>query len=508
MQIFPAIDLSGGQVVRLYQGDYDKMTVYGTDPCAVARDFITAGAKYGDLYNAEITIDGETVKVGDYYDITVNGTAVTATDTTNVVAAGDEIVYTAKNAGARDEAELQQIAGSTGKITNGWDEGTANTSDRTEYTLSFAWDKLAGGQGFTINDKTFEISFGGSGTITGAEQVKIAKYNLDTEEGKAAALDEISDAIAAHLTDFDVSHDSTGTITMTAKSVTTGTNNGAAEITHHDNANTDAITSTYRQSTGTVNPALGVVASNTYSVNLDSIKVGDKLHIGNATVEVVEDNLANAAEGKFSVADMADSAKLSDYFNGILAKTNNDATAGDALKGANVKFDGNTVTVSALEADKISSDELAAAFGVSTTSVRDTETKVGGLVLQIGDTADDYNRLSVSIDDMHVKALGLEGISIEDPESAATAIDAIKEAINKVSMTRGTLGATQNRLEHTANNLSVMEENITDAESTIRDTDVADEMMAYTKNNILIQSAQAMLAQANAVPQGVLQLLQ
>ncbi|MBQ3077324.1 MAG: flagellin, partial [Clostridia bacterium] len=84
----------------------------------------------------------------------------------------------------------------------------------------------------------------------------------------------------------------------------------------------------------------------------------------------------------------------------------------------------------------------------------------------------------------------------------------IKAAINSVSMTRGTLGATQNRLEHTANNLSVMEENITDAESTIRDTDVADEMMAYTKNNILIQSAQAMLAQANAVPQGVLQLLQ
>ena len=68
---------------------------------------------------------------------------------------------------------------------------------------------------------------------------------------------------------------------------------------------------------------------------------------------------------------------------------------------------------------------------------------------------------------------------------------------------RGTLRATQNRLEHTQNNLSVMTENIQDAESTIRDTDVADEMMAYTKNNILVQSAAAMLAQANQVPQGV-----
>ena len=76
----------------------------------------------------------------------------------------------------------------------------------------------------------------------------------------------------------------------------------------------------------------------------------------------------------------------------------------------------------------------------------------------------------------------------------------IKSAINYVSDVRGTLGATQNRLDHTINNLSVMQENIQDAESTIRDTDVADEMMAYTKNNILIQSAQAMLAQANQVP--------
>ena len=91
---------------------------------------------------------------------------------------------------------------------------------------------------------------------------------------------------------------------------------------------------------------------------------------------------------------------------------------------------------------------------------------------------------------------------------AAAALDTIKDAINYVSNVRGTLGATQNRLDHTINNLSVMQENIQDAESTIRDTDVADEMMAYTKNNILVQSAQAMLAQANQVPQGVLQLLQ
>ncbi len=131
-----------------------------------------------------------------------------------------------------------------------------------------------------------------------------------------------------------------------------------------------------------------------------------------------------------------------------------------------------------------------------------------GLTLQIGDTADSYNQLKVSIGDTHSTALGIGNISIADQASAADAIEKIKSAINYVSDIRGTLGATQNRLDHTINNLSVMTENIQDAESTIRDVDVAEEMMAYTKNNILIQSAQAMLAQANQVPQGVLQLLQ
>ena len=130
------------------------------------------------------------------------------------------------------------------------------------------------------------------------------------------------------------------------------------------------------------------------------------------------------------------------------------------------------------------------------------------LTLQIGDTSDRFNQLKVGIKDCHIDALGLTDMKIGDQTSAGAALDKIKSAINYVSDVRGTLGATQNRLDHTINNLSVMQENIQDAESTIRDTDVADEMMAYTKNNILIQSAQAMLAQANQVPQGVLQLLQ
>ena len=175
------------------------------------------------------------------------------------------------------------------------------------------------------------------------------------------------------------------------------------------------------------------------------------------------------------------------------------SAASDAIMEAvqNAKVSGNGTT---------KATGTANGFAATTaTAVQDTGSS---LTLQIGDTSDKYNQLDVSVQDMHIASLGLTDATIADQEGAQKAVDAIKTAINTVSSVRGTLGATQNRLDHTINNLSVMEENIQDAESTIRDTDVAEEMMSYTKNNILVQSAQAMLAQANQVPQGVLQLLQ
>ena len=136
---------------------------------------------------------------------------------------------------------------------------------------------------------------------------------------------------------------------------------------------------------------------------------------------------------------------------------------------------------------------------------------------QIGDTSNSYDQLKMSAivtagaSNKALFSAALD-IDISTLTGAASALATLKSgatgAINVISTLRAKLGATQNRLDHTLNNLSVMTENITDAESGIRDTDVAEEMMSYTKNNILIQSAQAMLAQANSVPQGVLQLLQ
>ena len=168
------------------------------------------------------------------------------------------------------------------------------------------------------------------------------------------------------------------------------------------------------------------------------------------------------------------------------------------LSGFTVKADGTINLAKGTTAANASTTELAF-------------TKPGdgqGLTLQIGDTSASYNQMAVTVQNCHTAALGIADLSVADQAGATEAIAKVKTAINTVSSTRGDLGALQNRLEHTSNNLSVMTENIQDAESTIRDTDVADEMMAYTKNNILIQSAQAMLAQANQVPQGVLQLLQ
>jgi flagellin len=110
---------------------------------------------------------------------------------------------------------------------------------------------------------------------------------------------------------------------------------------------------------------------------------------------------------------------------------------------------------------------------------------------------------------LSVGTLKLDSVTIGGTvETIQGYLSEITDAINKVSLTRARLGAYQNRMEHTMNNLSVMEENVQNAESNIRDTDVAAEMMKYTKNNIMLQSAQAMLAQANQQPQGVLQLLQ
>ena len=130
------------------------------------------------------------------------------------------------------------------------------------------------------------------------------------------------------------------------------------------------------------------------------------------------------------------------------------------------------------------------------------------LTFFIGASADKTNAMTVGQQVMTADALKVEDIKVETTTDAFKAMKSVDAAIEVVSSYRATLGAAQNRLEHTVNNLKVTSENITSAESRIRDTDMADEITAYTKNNILLQAAQSMLSQSNAMPQGVLSMLQ
>ena len=130
--------------------------------------------------------------------------------------------------------------------------------------------------------------------------------------------------------------------------------------------------------------------------------------------------------------------------------------------------------------------------------------------LHVGADSSDDNKISMNIESMSSDYLGIKGLKVSGKTylQATGSIDTISDAISKVSKQRSELGAVQNRLEHTIANLDNVAENTTSAESRIRDTDMAEEMVEYSKNNILAQAGQSMLAQANQSTQGVLSLLQ
>lgn len=182
-----------------------------------------------------------------------------------------------------------------------------------------------------------------------------------------------------------------------------------------------------------------------------------------------------------------------------------DATATEAassLNGGQITASGNTITIVGGDFDGM---KLNVANNVSGGSGNIEVESNNSLTLQIG--ANQTQTMSIAINDMSSSALQISGIDVSTSAGAQSAITDIQKAIETVSAERSKLGAYQNRLDHTINNLGTSSENLTAAESRIRDVDMAKEMMNQTKNSILSQAAQAMLAQANQQPQGVLQLL-
>ena len=316
----------------------------------------------------------------------------------------------------------------------------------------------------TSSNQTLTVSYIDE---TGTQKSKDISYTASSNGTLATALDETGSTLAQEISKddtlsklFDVKYDNTtNRFTFTAK--TEG--KGGAQLVSMKT--TDAAESFAARTITTEAKNAG----KELEVNGD-LQEGDTLTVDGKTFQLVQ-NINNVEKGNIGVIIGVDATQAGKNLAAAMKSVNIDMTV-DPSNG------------------KIFFDDDAAAT-----------TEQGGLTLLIGDSNASYQKVTVSIDDLSSKGLGLDKVDVSTREAAGNSIQTIRDAINKVSTNRGNLGGLQNRLEYTINNLSVTEENMTAAESSIRDVDMASEMMAYTKNNVLTQAAQAMLAQANQQPQ-------
>ena len=245
-------------------------------------------------------------------------------------------------------------------------------------------------------------------------------------------------------------------------------------------------------------------------------KAGEKVTVGGTTYEIA--NATDDTKGQITIGDLDKKIAKGttvEYGNKkvhVVDKTtgidDNDSSIITAAKAYELE------TAEIVKASSIGTDTAATTnAGATPDKFTLTKGKVNyndalSFNLHVGADADMTNKITVNIDSMNSAGLGVKGIKADTEQDATYAIDAIADAISTVSSQRSALGAVQNRLEHTINNLDNVVENTTSAESRIRDTDMAEEMVNYSKNNILAQAGQSMLAQANQSNQGVLSLLQ
>ena len=294
------------------------------------------------------------------------------------------------------------------------------------------------------------------------------------------------------------------------------------------------------------------VSSSDIADVVGSMKAGDQLKVGTKTLTIADKT--DAKNGEYTVTDALKAINVNaddmDAVEFAIKSSNkdgikmlaskgitNDATADTTptLDGTNAvtvvgatSSDNNANTITKAEAYEKMAKELQTASSIGTDDGAEAKVTNHGngkftiekgtasvtdslsFSLHVGADADMTNKITVGIDSMSAAGLGIKGINVKDDSGIAAtyAIDAIADAVSKVSSQRSSLGAVQNRLEHTISNVDNVVENTTSAESRIRDTDMASEMVNYSKNNILAQAGQSMLAQANQSNQGVLSLLQ
>ena len=240
------------------------------------------------------------------------------------------------------------------------------------------------------------------------------------------------------------------------------------------------------------------------------IVAGDKISISWSVNGAVTSTTVTVGTGASEVdqidelmAEITGSSAAVDTTSG--AATQGDITVSTTGTGTANAIEGLTFEVTDSDGNvKTDASNILSSFK-ETTAAKDAKTTDGSVTLQIGANAG--QTMKVSIGDMGANALGVAKLDVSTQDAATVAIKVIDEATSKVSSQRSLLGAVQNRLEHTINNLDTASENLSSAQSQIADVDMASEMMSYTKNNVLSQAAQAMLAQANQQPQQVLSLL-
>ena len=255
--------------------------------------------------------------------------------------------------------------------------------------------------------------------------------------------------------------------------------------------------------------------------SVKALAENDTVEIDGTTYTVVAKGAVDATTNKLEAATIAAKIKAGTSVNLTPADAAKKVTAVDTSKATSISVTDatNKVTeqlkaandIGAVDGKSTVTAGTAAADGTVEFDIQKGHATVADTLsfnLHVGADADSTNKITVDIDAMSSAGLGIKGINVSTEQSATYSIDAIADAISQVSSQRSALGAVQNRLEHTINNLDNVVENTTSAESRIRDTDMAEEMVNYSKNNILAQAGQSMLAQANQSNQGVLSLLQ
>jgi len=291
--------------------------------------------------------------------------------------------------------------------------------------------------------------------------------------------------------------------------------------TYSVNVQTLATKTTYSSAAAIdLSTPVDVVADTNDTLVINNVTI--KLNAG-ATDDTSVINQINAFQSQTGViasSDGDDGVRLTNvnFGNKAITVTGNAETSffGAEIYSAGVNANINTVDGAAVtvQADTTDGRNLTITSGALKGIVLQANTATGAvnisvtksaLTMQIG--ANENQNFNMSLEDMSAISLGVNNVDVTSAANANTAITTIQSAIDAVSAERSKLGAYQNRLEHTINNLGTTSENLTASESRIRDVDMAKEMMEFTKNNILTQAAQAMLAQANQQPQGVLQLL-